>query len=72
MMILKIVENGGFHLIEGVVSCRFSRAPAPHVVVERGAGPEKIDLKGDAFVLNPDGHTIEKFFIQPRQEGRQA
>lgn len=74
-MILKLTENGGFTVIE-VTECRFSRAPTPHVefkrqVVKDCPAPEKekLDLLGDAFVLNGRGDTVEKFFIVPRKAG---
>jgi hypothetical protein len=67
-VILKMVENGGFRLIE-VTACHFSRAPTPHVVYTSKGVESRHDLVGDAFVLNESGETIDKFFHQPRQAG---
>lgn len=71
MMILKLTENGGFRLLEAT-DIHFSRAPEPSVTFKRdpGSAEERITLVGDAFVLDEGGNTLDKFFIQPRQEGR--
>lgn len=83
-MILKLLENGGFRLIDYVVDCRFSRAPVPHVTyIQKAPAPAgvtvtcteeqrvKVELYGDVFVLNEHGDSTDRFRIDPRKEGRQ-
>lgn len=77
-MLLKLLENGGSRFIDNVADCRFSRAPTPHVTFRRtlpcGAEnalgeEERVDLFGDAYVLNAHGDTIDRFKADPRKEG---
>ena len=69
MWLLKLMERetGGFRTMV-VTDCSFRRLPQPQVVINPGsAGAEVvIPLSGDAFLLNPAGDTIEKFFITER------
>jgi hypothetical protein len=68
-MFLKLMERGteDFRLVE-VSSVSFRRLEEPCVVYrETGSAEEKrAFLKGDAFVLNADGDTIEKFHLVPK------
>lgn len=68
-MFLKLMERGteDFRIIE-VSSVSFRRLEEPCVVYREMAATEekRAFLKGDAFVLNSEGDTIEKFYLVPK------
>lgn len=67
-MFLKVMEGaGGFRIIE-VSSASFRRLEEPCVVYrETGSLEERrLFLIGDAFLLNSEGDTFEKFHLVPK------